>query len=82
MSDRIAFTYLDSTRDGSAYLIDEQVTVVDAKEKKDAFRMSLNLQRKSFPMRFGLPAFKLILSPNGKRLAVMRDNSIHYFVVN
>ena len=82
MTDRIAFTYLNLRRDRDMYLVDERVAVFDVAQKKDVFSTSLNLARQAFPMRFGLPRFELMLSPDGKRLAVLRDNVLRYFVLN
>jgi hypothetical protein len=82
MTDRIAFTYLNSTRDRDAYVVDEQVAVLDVARGKDIFSMSLNSERKTFPQRFGLPKFELLLSPDGKRLGVLRENVLRYFVLN
>jgi hypothetical protein len=82
MTDRIAFTYLNLRRDRDMYLVNERVAVFDAAQKKDVFSTSLNLARQPFPMRFGLPRVELMLSPDGKRLAVLRDNVLRYFVLN
>jgi len=82
MTDRIAFTYVNLTRDRDTYIVDERVTVFDVAQKKDVFSMSLNLARKPFLMPLGLPRFELILSPDGRRLAVLRDNVLRYFVLN
>ncbi len=82
MTDRIAFTYLNLMRDRDAYLVDQEVVVLDVAQGKDVFIMSLNSERKAFPPRFGLPKFELLLPPDGKRLAVLRDNVLRYFVLN
>lgn len=81
-SDRIAFTYLDLKRERDMYLVDERVAVVDVSKNRDVFNMSLDMVRKSFPMRFGLPKFELLLSPDGRRLAVLHGTVMSYFALN
>jgi hypothetical protein len=82
MTDRVAFTYVNLTRDKDKHLVDERVAVVDAVQKKDVVNMSLNLTGKPLPMRLGAPRYELKLSPDGKRLAVLLGNVLRYFVLN
>jgi hypothetical protein len=81
-SDRIAFTYLSLTRYRDLYLVDERIAVVDVSQKRDVFNKSVDIMRKPFPMRFGLPKFELLLSPDGRRLAVLRGSVLSYFALN
>ncbi|HEV2198207.1 MAG TPA: hypothetical protein VGR73_00190 [Bryobacteraceae bacterium] len=83
MAGRAAFTYAKTIRDRDAFRVEEWVAVFDIEQKKDVLNMLLYSTRKPNPTWIGeLPECELALSPDGKRLAVLRDSTLRYFTVN
>jgi hypothetical protein len=80
-TDRVAFTYISNTREGTEYVVDQRVAVLDVAKKRDVFGLSLSSKRRPMPDRLGFSRFDLLLSPDGRRLAIIRDNVLRYFAL-